>query len=124
MQLLQGVSDVVDALPLTSQQVRPETRVRLLVLQGRDDEALLKLREVADANWRGAWWYFFDHDPVLEPLRKVPQFQAIRAEIAADMAKQLAHVREMEASGEIEVPGDSNGAGESDKPETGDESNS
>ncbi len=38
----------------------------------------------------------------LESLRDEPEFQAMVAEIEADMAAQLAHVREMERNGELE----------------------
>ncbi len=36
-----------------------------------------------------------------EPLWKLPEFQAMVAEIEADMAEQLARVREMERNGEL-----------------------
>jgi hypothetical protein len=41
-------------------------------------------------------------EPVFEPLWKLPEFQAMVAEIEADMAAQLARVREMERNGELE----------------------
>jgi hypothetical protein len=41
-------------------------------------------------------------DPCLESLHDEPEFAAIVAEIEADMAEQLARVREMERSGELE----------------------
>ena len=44
----------------------------------------------------------FDADPVFEPLWHHVEFQAMVAEIEADMATQLARVREMERNGELE----------------------
>jgi hypothetical protein len=41
-------------------------------------------------------------DPGLESLHNEPEFQAMIAEIEADMAAQLARVREMERNGELE----------------------
>jgi hypothetical protein len=41
-------------------------------------------------------------DPSLESLHDEPEFQAMIAEIEADMAIQLARVREMERNGELE----------------------
>ncbi len=38
----------------------------------------------------------------LESLHDEPEFQAMVAEIEADMAQQLARVREMERNGELE----------------------
>ncbi len=48
------------------------------------------------------WWYFLKLDPSLESLHDEPEFQAMVAEIEADMAVQLARVREMERNGELE----------------------
>ncbi len=48
------------------------------------------------------WWYELQHKPDLEPLHDEPEFQAMVAEIEADMAEQLARVREMERNGELE----------------------
>jgi hypothetical protein len=48
------------------------------------------------------WWYFLKQDPSLESLHDEPEFQAMVAEIEADMAEQLARVREMERNGELE----------------------
>jgi hypothetical protein len=48
------------------------------------------------------WWYFLKHDPNLESLHDEPEFQAMVAEIEADMAAQLERVREMERNGELE----------------------
>ena len=40
-------------------------------------------------------------DPVFEPLWELPEFQQRMAEVEAEMAGQLANLREMERSGEI-----------------------
>ena len=41
-------------------------------------------------------------DPVFEPLWELPEFQALMSEVEAEMAEQLARVREMERNGELE----------------------
>jgi hypothetical protein len=41
------------------------------------------------------------YEPGLESLRDEPEYQAMVAEIEADMAAQLEHVREMERNGEL-----------------------
>jgi hypothetical protein len=62
---------------------------------------LSALRQAIDEGWREGWWLWFQK-PDLESLHDEPEFQAMVAEIEADMAAQLARVREMERNGELE----------------------
>jgi hypothetical protein len=55
-----------------------------------------------DEGWRADWWYLLKHILILESLHDEPEFQAMVAEIEADMAEQLARVRELERNGELE----------------------
>jgi hypothetical protein len=71
-------------------------------LRGEKQKALAALRQAIDEGWRSMWWYLLKHDPTLESLHNEPEFQAMVAEIEADMAAQLARVREMERNGELE----------------------
>jgi len=76
---------------------------RPLAILGRGGEkALSALRQGIDEGLRMLWWYFARHDPSVESLHDEPEFQAMGAEIEADMAEQLARVREMERNGELE----------------------
>ncbi len=82
------------------------SNVQILALQGKKAEALAALRLAVDEGWRTLWWYYLQYDPNLESIRSEPVFQAILAEIKADMSAQMQRIREMEKSGEIEtVPG-------------------
>jgi hypothetical protein len=47
------------------------------------------------------WRFHLLHNPNLESIRSTPEFAAVIAEIEADMAEQLARVREMQRSGEL-----------------------
>jgi tetratricopeptide (TPR) repeat protein len=76
--------------------------VQIYALQGEKQKALSALRQAIDEGWRGGWRYLLMHDPALESIRDTPAFQAMVEEIEADMAEQLARVREMERSGELE----------------------
>ena len=76
--------------------------VQIHALQGNKQKALSALRQAIDEGWRFLWWYFLKHDPNLESLHGEPEYQAMVAEIEADMATQLARVREMERNGELE----------------------
>jgi tetratricopeptide (TPR) repeat protein len=103
--LLEKVMPVIDSLPLLGSWGNGVGKARSLALLGEDQQALDELRRGVDAGWRFFWRYEFDADPLLDSLRGTPEFQALRARVAADMAEQLAHVRELEASGEIVGPG-------------------
>jgi hypothetical protein len=48
------------------------------------------------------WWWEIKLKPEMESLYDEPEYQAVVAEIEADMAAQLARVREMERNGELE----------------------
>jgi tetratricopeptide (TPR) repeat protein len=76
--------------------------VQIYVLQGDKQKALSALHRAIDEGWRAYWWYYFKYDPILESLHDEPEFQAMVAEIEADMAAQLERVREMERNGELE----------------------
>ena len=51
---------------------------------------------------RDRWRWQLLYNPNLESLHDTPEFAAMVAEIEADMAAQLARVREMERNGELE----------------------
>ena len=76
--------------------------MQIYALQGEKQKALSALQRAIDEGWRRLWWYFLKQDPILELLHDEPEFQAMVAEIEADMAAQLARVREMERNGELE----------------------
>jgi tetratricopeptide (TPR) repeat protein len=76
--------------------------VQIYALQGEKQKALSALRQAIDEGWRSLWRYSLKLDPNLESLHDEPEFQTMVAEIEADMAEQLARVREMERNGELE----------------------
>ncbi|MEE9253935.1 MAG: tetratricopeptide repeat protein [Pseudomonadales bacterium] len=76
--------------------------VDLHVLRGDREKALVALREGAANGTRYMWRLQLLYNPNLEPIRDTPEFAAVVAEIEADMAQQLARVREMERNGELE----------------------
>jgi len=78
--------------------------VQIYALQGEKQKALAALREAIDAGWRSMWWYDLERTPNLASLHGEPEFQAMVEEIRADMAAQLARVREMERNGELVLP--------------------
>jgi tetratricopeptide (TPR) repeat protein len=76
--------------------------VDLHALRGDKEKALAALREGAASGKRLIWRFQLLYNPNLDSIRDTPEFAAIIAEIEADMAEQLARVREMERNGELE----------------------
>ncbi len=76
--------------------------VQIYALKGDKQKALSALRQAIDEGWRRYWWYYLKQEPTLESLHDEPEYQAMVAEIEADLAEQLARVREMERNGELE----------------------
>ena len=75
--------------------------VQIYALLGDVPNALPALRESIDEGKRSGWWIDLLHSPITAPLRNEPQFQEMVEEIRADMAAQLANVREMQRTGEM-----------------------
>jgi hypothetical protein len=75
--------------------------VRIYALRGDRQKALLALRQAIDEGWRSSWRYDLNYDSALESLHDEPEYRAMIAEIEADMAEQLARVREMERRGDL-----------------------
>jgi TolB-like protein/Flp pilus assembly protein TadD len=92
----------IQTLPRLSSYGYGIADVYIYALQGDKQKALAALRQAIDEGWRGMWRYYLKHDPTLESLHDEPEYQAMVAEIEADMAEQLARVREMERNGELE----------------------
>jgi DNA-binding winged helix-turn-helix (wHTH) protein len=81
----------------------PHRRVRAdaLALQGHSDAALAELAEAFRCGERMDWWYTIERDPVWNPMRSDPRFQAIATEARAHAATQRALLEEMRRKGEV-----------------------
>jgi tetratricopeptide (TPR) repeat protein len=75
--------------------------VDLHALRGEKGKALAALREGAANGTRFMWRLQLLYNPNLDSIRDTPEFASIIAEIEADMAEQLARVRELQRSGEL-----------------------
>jgi tetratricopeptide (TPR) repeat protein len=86
--------------------------VRIYALRGDRQKALSALRQAIDEGWRSSWRYDLKYDSALESLHDEPEYRAMIAEIEADMAAQLARVREMERRGELVLPAEPTAPGD------------
>lgn len=75
--------------------------VHIFAILGNRDRALDSLQRAVDEGWRTFWWYELMLDLSLEAIRDDPRFESVVARIEADMAAQLAELREWEANGEL-----------------------
>jgi tetratricopeptide (TPR) repeat protein len=100
--LLEGSLQYIQQIPRLGGSGYAIADVQIYALQGEKQKALSALQQAIDEGWRRFWWYYLKYDPTLESLHDEPEFQAMVAEIEADMAAQLARVRELERSGELE----------------------
>jgi tetratricopeptide (TPR) repeat protein len=75
--------------------------VELHALRGEKEQALAALREHVARGSLDNWRFQLLYNSNLDSIRDTPEFAAIVAEIEADMAEQLARVREMQRSGEL-----------------------
>jgi tetratricopeptide (TPR) repeat protein len=100
--LLERGMEVVQKIPRLGFGGHWISDARILAVQGNTDQALAALQQAIDEGWRMLWRSILKYDPTLISLHGNSKFQAIIAELEADMAAQLKHVREMEANGELE----------------------
>jgi tetratricopeptide (TPR) repeat protein len=100
--LLELAFERIQAIPRLGRFGYGVADVQIYALRGETQKALSALRQAIDEGWRAFWWYWLKEDPTLESLHGEPEFQAMVAEIEADMATQLEWVREMERNGELE----------------------
>lgn len=73
--------------------------------QGDVEKALAALRGSVDSGMRAQWMFQVEKSPHMANLRGLARFRSIQEEVQADLARQLAIVRDMEARGDLAMLG-------------------
>lgn len=99
--MLEGALSVLSRMPRFGSMGYGIADVEVEARLGRIDGALAALREAIDSGWRANWWLKGERSPHLAALRDEPRFRAMMAEVEADVAAQLARLRQMEQDGRL-----------------------
>jgi TolB-like protein/tetratricopeptide (TPR) repeat protein len=99
--LLRESLAAMETMPVMGVVGHGNADVMAYLVLGETEQAAASLQHNLAAGWRVDWW-LLRVDPVFEPLWGLPEFQALMSEVEAEMAAQLARVREMERNGELE----------------------
>jgi len=102
--LLERSLAYIDSLPAADLKLFGIYRARAQAILGDDEAALATLLRAVDAGWRTQWRFFLLEDRAFDDIRADRRYQALIADVTADVASQLETVREFEASGRIVVP--------------------
>jgi TolB-like protein/Tfp pilus assembly protein PilF len=72
------------------------SHARTALLRGDADAALARLRRAVNLGWRD--YYLTHHDPRMEALSDDPRYQALMAEVRADVDRQAAEIASRESA--------------------------
>ena len=91
--LLDDAARVIQTIPRLGVSGYWVSDVAILALRGQKAKALAAFRDAEKTGWRGPFWrYYRDIEPNLASIRNEPEFKAVFADIARDMAQQRARL--------------------------------
>ena len=103
--LLASILDIVAGQSGLSPRAFGFLDAEIYARQGNAEKALAALRDSVDSGMRMQWMFQVEKSPHMANLHELAGFRAIQEEVQADLARQLAIVRDMEARGDLATPG-------------------
>ena len=103
-QLLEYSLRVFESMPRLGRDGFQSADVLIYAIQGEKEKALAALREAIDDGWQFNARYILEFEPSLFSLHPDPEYQAMVAEVKAELAEQLTRVQKMERRGELALP--------------------
>jgi adenylate cyclase len=102
-QLLEYSLQVFESMPRLGKDGFQIADVLIFAIQGKKEKTLAALREAIDDGWQFNARYILEFEPSLFSLHPDPEYQAMVAEVKADLAEQRKRVQEMEHKGELNL---------------------
>jgi len=100
-QLFEDILKEFETMPRLGRYGFQIADVIIYTIQGKKAQALAALRTAIDEGWRYRARYLLEFEPFLFPLHAEPEYQAMVAEVKADLADQFERVQEMERRGQL-----------------------
>jgi TolB-like protein/DNA-binding winged helix-turn-helix (wHTH) protein len=100
-QFLESCLDEFENMPRLGRYGYQIADVMIYAVQGKKTEALTALRTAIDDGWRYRARYLLEFEPNLLSLHAEPAYQAMAAEVKADLADQYERVAELERRGHL-----------------------
>ena len=74
-------------------------RAGILLLEGKQDEALAELANSFRSGFYVQWWYTLNYDPLWLPMHGDPRFQAIAADVRRYVDAQRSELESLRRQG-------------------------
>ena len=98
------LDDSLSVLAETTDIYVHPARAAAHLLRGDAENGLAELQEAVESGWRREWW-LLGRDPVFDPIRESPRFQALIARIGEEMTVQRQQLQNMDYASQLALAG-------------------